>query len=295
MELNNAPQPTGVITSMKDRLNAGIGVNYVDTFNDLQMAKYNNEYNYWLWHQQNEYNTPAAQMQRAREAGLNPNVIAGNVSSGNAASPSASAGRLSGNVRSNQMQSMNAALNSFNSIINSIASGVSSVSKLSGIPSDIPTYRKLLNKAMHFSTEGTFLSNKNVMLDALLKQLDIAVNSDRNYEMNEANWEQLAALGGAPNWLLRGTDGSASIPLSRVAKLSQAEVDAAQRKLDLISEQINNLVKQGLHIDADTVYKTLQSRLTEKELQWFTANSIEKYLMDGFGAFLNYRSKPFYR
>ena len=293
-KLSNAPQPT-VITSMKDRINADIGQNYVDTYNDLQMAKYNNEFNYWLWQQQNEYNTPAAQMQRAREAGLNPNVIAGNVSSGNAASPSPSSGRLSGNIRSNQMQSMNAALNSFNSLINSIANGVGAVSKLSGIPSDIPTYRKLLNKAMNLDTEKTFLSIKNVMLDSLLKQLDLAVTSDRNYYMNDDNWIQLSALGGAPNWLLGRSDGSPFSPSSRVAKLSQAEVDTAQRKLDLISEQINNLVKQGLHIDADTVYKTLQSRLTEKELQWFTANSIEKYLMDGFGAFLNYRSKPFYR
>ena len=37
-----------------------------------------------MWRMQNEYNTPANQMQRFREAGLNPNLIYGQGTSGNA-------------------------------------------------------------------------------------------------------------------------------------------------------------------------------------------------------------------
>lgn len=41
-------------------------------------------YNERMWNKQNEYNSPAAQMQRFSDAGLNPNLIYGQGSSGNA-------------------------------------------------------------------------------------------------------------------------------------------------------------------------------------------------------------------
>lgn len=53
---------------------------------NLEIARKNNEFNERMWHMQNEYNTPSAQMQRYREAGLNPNLIYGSTSNGNASS-----------------------------------------------------------------------------------------------------------------------------------------------------------------------------------------------------------------
>lgn len=66
---------------------------------NAEIAQMNNEYNQqmlerqieqeWvMWNAENEYNTPAAQMQRQREAGINPYVAAnaGSISSGNASS-----------------------------------------------------------------------------------------------------------------------------------------------------------------------------------------------------------------
>lgn len=57
-------------------------------FNDATGVTQQNEYNMQMWNLQNQYNSPAAQMQRYREAGLNPNLIYGNGSSsaGNATS-----------------------------------------------------------------------------------------------------------------------------------------------------------------------------------------------------------------
>ena len=54
----------------------------------MDLAKYQNDYNLEMWKMQNEYNSAAAQMQRYRDAGLNPNLIYGNgaSSAGNAAS-----------------------------------------------------------------------------------------------------------------------------------------------------------------------------------------------------------------
>lgn len=39
--------------------------------------------NYWMWNQQNEYNSPLNQMLRLKEAGLNPNLMYGKGTTGN--------------------------------------------------------------------------------------------------------------------------------------------------------------------------------------------------------------------
>ena len=51
----------------------------------LQQQQYNNELD--MWNKQNAYNTPAAQMQRYRDAGLNPNLIYSQGNPGNASPP----------------------------------------------------------------------------------------------------------------------------------------------------------------------------------------------------------------
>ena len=49
-----------------------------------EMAEYAYSKDLEMWERQNEYNTPAAQMQRFSDAGLNPNLIYGQGTSGNA-------------------------------------------------------------------------------------------------------------------------------------------------------------------------------------------------------------------
>ena len=49
---------------------------------DLDMWNRQAEHQLDMWRLQNEYNTPAARMQRLREAGLNPNLAAGQGSAG---------------------------------------------------------------------------------------------------------------------------------------------------------------------------------------------------------------------
>lgn len=55
---------------------------------NMRLAEYQYEKNLEQWNRQNEYNSPAAQMERYKAAGLNPNLIYGNgaSSAGNAAS-----------------------------------------------------------------------------------------------------------------------------------------------------------------------------------------------------------------
>lgn len=53
---------------------------------DKEMAALQNQYNIDMWNMQNAYNSPAAQMNRLKEAGLNPNLMYGQGSTGNASS-----------------------------------------------------------------------------------------------------------------------------------------------------------------------------------------------------------------
>lgn len=53
---------------------------------DSEMAKYEYQTNLEMWNRQNAYNSPAEQMKRYQEAGLNPNLLYGNISSGNSTS-----------------------------------------------------------------------------------------------------------------------------------------------------------------------------------------------------------------
>lgn len=49
-----------------------------------ELAFQQNEWNLQQWNRQNDYNTPLAQMQRYRDAGINPYFAAGNITGGNA-------------------------------------------------------------------------------------------------------------------------------------------------------------------------------------------------------------------
>lgn len=53
---------------------------------NMELAKYAYSQNLEQWNRQNAYNTPQAQMERYKEAGLNPNLIYSQGSNGNAAS-----------------------------------------------------------------------------------------------------------------------------------------------------------------------------------------------------------------
>lgn len=113
-----------------------------DTWNEYQMAKYNNEYNYWLLQQQQAYNDPAAQVERLRNAGLNPNFNSIEGSGNTNYSMAASTRGLSSNVGTLGNQQLGLMLNAFNSVISGISQGISSAKTLSGIPSDVRQARK---------------------------------------------------------------------------------------------------------------------------------------------------------
>lgn len=69
-----------------------IGGNMLGVAKSKRLMKIQNKLNLENWHLQNEYNLPINQMQRLKEAGLNPNLIYG---SGNAVGNSSEIGKVS--------------------------------------------------------------------------------------------------------------------------------------------------------------------------------------------------------
>lgn len=94
-DLTNSAWITGGLSVLGGLINAGSNVSANKTnlqiareYNQTQrdIAAFQAQYNERMWHSQNEYNTPSAQMERYKAAGLNPNLIYGQGSPGNASS-----------------------------------------------------------------------------------------------------------------------------------------------------------------------------------------------------------------
>ena len=167
-EVTNVPQPDLALTRGQ-RIDKGVGQYYVDTYNQLQMAKYNNEYNYWLWKQQMEYNSPSNQVQRLKEAGLNPNFnsIDG---TGNASSIPSSSGSISPSVGRNASQAAGNIISVADTIINGFSKGLSTISALSDVPplAKLPEYRDMLFKIGAENLKGKQLDNYKSLVQSVV-------------------------------------------------------------------------------------------------------------------------------
>lgn len=75
------------LTQMLDGFGSKIGTVLNDIFGITSATALNNINNYKMWELNNQYNSPAEQMQRFKDAGLNPNLMYGQGSNGNSSAP----------------------------------------------------------------------------------------------------------------------------------------------------------------------------------------------------------------
>ena len=166
-EVSSAPQ-LNYIASRSQRVANNVGRDYIDAYNQAQMAKYNNDYNYWLWQQQAEYNSPSNQVQRLKEAGLNPNYnsIEG---AGNLSSIPSSSGSIAPSIGRNMNQRTSNMISAFNAMLSSVSTGVDTMSKLSDLPplESLQAYRKTLYGLAKENLKGKELDNFNKMIDGI--------------------------------------------------------------------------------------------------------------------------------
>ena len=159
---SGAPQMPQVFS--KDALNHagvqtfGFGKDFTDNYINAQMAQYNNAYNYWLWQQQAMYNSPAEQVKRLKEAGLNPNynAIEG---AGNLKDTPASKADIHSSAGSSGRENMAVTLNYANSILEAVKKGIEMTSEIASLPADISLYRKHITQQIEDKTKAGQLNN----------------------------------------------------------------------------------------------------------------------------------------
>lgn len=261
--LSGTPAPElNLVQSKKERKARGVDFDYMDSYNQGEIVRYNNEYNYWLWQQQAEYNSPAAQRARLEAAGLNPNF--NSVDSGNLGSIPSSSGSITPSVGKNRALRQQMYVDSFNALVKSIGEGVSSVSKLSGIPNDVPAYRRMLKEYM-----GNKVGTSQV--EYMLKQI-------------EAVFKSKTELGIDLGWQFGSNKPDGSI----VPTSPDWEKSPLFQNLGLKNEDLNWLVKLRQYDFNNTKpaeLKSIQERarqigasagLTEKQNELFSAMSATK-------------------
>ncbi len=261
--LSGTPPPElNLVQSKGERKRRGVDFDYMDSYNQGEITRYNNEYNYWLWQQQAEYNSPAQQRARLEAAGLNPNY--NSVDSGNLGSIPSSSGSITPSVGKNRALRQQMYVDSFNALVKSIGEGVSDVSKLSGIPNDISGYRRLLKEYM-FNKTGS------AQMDYILKRIEAVFKSKTELGM-DLGW----SFGGI------GPDGYSK------SVFPDWEKSPVFQNLGLKNDDLNWLVKLREYDFNNTKpaeLKSIQERarqigasagLTEKQNELFAAMSATK-------------------
>lgn len=277
MALQNISQAPQLGVGFDGSATKDVAFGRADDFYDYQMAKYNNEYNYWLWQQQAEYNSPAQQMARARQAGLNPNAVAGNVSSGNLGSIPSSNGKLSGNITANKLNLANLGINSFNSLLKAVGEGIDATSKISGIPHDVASYRRSLSDALSYSNEGKLVDNT-------LRSIEIA----KNAHLAGVSSDRVGYIG-VPDWLLQyvGKDKD-GLHLYKIPESDLTKMWDSQAKEQSIANALKNtaITKNLTDIELQEAQKLLteaKTKLTNQQYDLFSTQVFMGLLLKGLG------------
>lgn len=248
-----------MINNAQQRRQAGIGQDYVDNYNQVQLAQYNNDYNYWLWQQQMEYNSPSAQVARLKEAGLNPNFnsIDG---TGNASSIPASSASLKSNISANKQARVGNILSGVNTMIKMIAEGVGATSDISGIPNDIGLYRDLITKGMQYNVSSSEAKQIQAWVNAAY---DAAAKGDLDvpYRFQVPN-----SIGGIDVYE-SNPKKSLAYALDSAARILRND----QHKLNLSDLDLKNIEKTI----AEKESQYLDSKIKGKELEndWYKVNT----------------------
>lgn len=246
---------------------------------NLELAKYNNTYNYNLWKEQMQYNSPVEQRKRLEAAGLNPNynsVDSGNIS---LASPSQIPSNLS-NSMSVADKKAQLRLASLNQITEMVSSFVRNLSNLSGIPQSVTNTRAVLRDLL--DTDVIFRRSK--AFKAFLDSYKTAID-DFGVDLQNGFVTSITPDGG--DVLLRRSPGLGedySLLRNESMKLQNdvRSIEAELKRYDLDNLKPAELVRlktqlRKIGLDAD---------LTQKQLDWFVANSLTKIGASSIGALL---------
>lgn len=205
-----------------------------DAYNQLLMAEYNNKYNYWLWQQQAEYNSPSNQVKRLKEAGLNPNFnsIEG---AGNLGSMPTSSGSITPSIGRNRAAQVGNVISSVNALIGGVSEGIKSLGNLSDVPplSKLGEYRNTLYKTARSVMRQNEYKEFRALVGSVIDSIAAGGNFPEQFELWSPFTTQSFYKDGTPaqtgNIVIAPEEGSAIS--SMVYKALNAKEDNAIKQL----------------------------------------------------------------
>lgn len=204
-----------------------------------EMAEIQNQYNIDAWNRQNEYNHPTQQMNRLKEAGLNPNLMYGQGNVGNASS----APQLSAPNAPDAQSAMRDAARAINPL-----QWIEMAIKLR---KDLAEAESAEQRANILGIQGLIAGSE---VDALLNPL-FEIDLDGNITRNK-NWSATVIRDPHNKYFTLGSGiGSDYFSLLNVLK-AQKEIVGSKAKV------------------ISTGKTAFQSQKLQKELDWYNANQI---------------------
>lgn len=118
------------VADIRSGLPSGAGLR--DSALTLAGQMLNNDFQYQMWQENNAYNTPAAQMKRLLDAGLNPNLAYQSVNTGNSGSPSSGGYDVGASVSARQ-KAVQTQTQRAQMVVGAISSGIDLMQKFFGM------------------------------------------------------------------------------------------------------------------------------------------------------------------
>lgn len=270
IDTSTAPQ-LNIPTTSAQRRELGVESAYVDDYIQQLTAQYNNEYNAWLTNQQLEYNSPANQVKRLQEAGLNPNFnsIDG---TGNLNSITASNAKLNSNVQSNKIQQTQTALQAVNNFLGIISDGVKKYSDITGGTMDLGAYKDLTKNILREQYKGQGYKNTisaiDMVFDAYMKG-----GANNGYTTTDNTIVPLSSLelydkNGNPAVLELSPSKSLSGQLQKALLELRHSQDLSVNKKTQLTELEKEL--KGLQITS----QSQSNQLGQKEIDFYEMNKL---------------------
>lgn len=235
-----------------------------------QLAKYQYDLNMQAWREQTAYNSPAAQMQRLADAGLNPNLVYGNGNVANAADapPQYEAPRVNFDTNPNLSQGIASAMNL-----------EMTQAQVRGIQAEILNKRQMMLESSA-RTAGQLIKNAQSKFDLEMAQ----ALKENTLEASRLNLQSIragidrqvseTALNNVRSGYFRSQQALADAQVERLKKLTPAELENIQARTGLTRTQITDLRIGWSKISQDL--KEGRSRMALQRAEYY----VKRYQID---------------
>ena len=257
----------------------GIIEGAMNNSSNKEIARENREFSLDMWNRNNEYNTPLAQMQRLKAAGLNPNLMYGQGTTGNSSAPAKADGANPTQYKLNFLEA--AQLHQQQKLNEQSIQLQKSQTELNHAQAQKVNAETANTHANTLNTQETMQFNRESRPKILEKfDLDNANIKLSNENLNKINAKIEADI----NQIKANTN------------LTARQADVAKATLGKITIEAENAIKQGRTIDLQQVEQIMRNDLMKKGMNPSDSGSqrLIKEMLDTFKPIID-RSKAFWK